>query len=523
MSLVINNTEYHCQQFDSDFDGECESLQSLDTSFYDSDSNGEEILPCDTASRHDNCAVCESEDELQDSVAESSSSDKEGETESEEDPSNKSLPDDNRVKRVFPDLYKNGLAPKKHFVIVTRKLLSDEHRKMLRKRNILSDNNYTDETIQKTTQEDVCVGNKTDKVYDGNNFTSYDNLENENKMICGFEELDENLECQEDDEINQWGENIDVNIDQNDEIALRNPNQSVCQILNKFQSSKDVEMTGEKVTVQNNSISNSTKENDMKSKQIIDTVISVSNQDENDQATRTPSNEDLAGYTVYFEDPLNSLSSSAICITGEVNKPKNTLHEKRADPLQPHHTTVNPPEAKKTNQPSVCRANESGSCKNASVIENTKHDSCKPHKKCVFDLFSFDKPDAIDNKEQPDSISNIPVHFSSNKNINKRRRLTPPAPITRSKLTGVNKGIIEKDCDKLLENGNILIVNALQPQLCKRTATNDCSPKTSSTGTTNIFQEHITTTPRAGEKAIKSKNAPARADKTVKPAIKRFG
>ena len=144
--------------FDSDLEIDCESSGSLNTSYYDSESESETKIGKKLRMRGDHPVTGKfSSDSAQSDLeseeeAESDSSEEKEESSSEEkeesssySPDSSSSSDDKDpppAKRYRPSPDK--LAPKQHRIIVTRKRLTNEHLSLLKSRNLLPDTQDTD-------------------------------------------------------------------------------------------------------------------------------------------------------------------------------------------------------------------------------------------------------------------------------------------------------------------------------------------------------------------------------------------
>ncbi|XP_063676877.1 myb-like protein X [Bolinopsis microptera] len=167
--------------FDLDLEIDCESSGSLNTSFYDSESESETKIGKKLRLRGDSPVTgkfssdsaqsdLESEEEaLSEEKEESSSEEKEeSSSDSPDSSSDDNDPPPTKRYRLSPD----KLAPKQHRIIVTRKRLTFEHLNLLKSRNLLPDTQDTDNDsvseCETTVQEEREIEEKELKEQDEN-------------------------------------------------------------------------------------------------------------------------------------------------------------------------------------------------------------------------------------------------------------------------------------------------------------------------------------------------------------------
>ena len=155
MTLSQNVTGYYCTQYDSELEIECYS-SSLDTSYFDSDSCGDEVCEKEPQTSSKFRTIFSSDKSEDNSNKEDSSgSEAVSNSGSEEDESENESDDESS------EIVKTSLTPRKHCVVVTRKRLSDANRNLLRKRRIINYGPRSSGTEEETTDGEDGSGDES--------------------------------------------------------------------------------------------------------------------------------------------------------------------------------------------------------------------------------------------------------------------------------------------------------------------------------------------------------------------------
>ncbi|KAL5264466.1 hypothetical protein ACHWQZ_G005531 [Mnemiopsis leidyi] len=140
--------------FNSDLEIDCESSVSLDASFFDSDSENEEVIMQKLEQARDSLTSNNSRSDTNLVELKTDSSDPEEDSSDSEESSDESEISSPPLKRAR---HRMDLAPKQHSVIVTRRRLSKQHLEMLRCRKALPNSRSQDTHSDSSSEYETAI------------------------------------------------------------------------------------------------------------------------------------------------------------------------------------------------------------------------------------------------------------------------------------------------------------------------------------------------------------------------------